>query len=1367
MEQVRPPRSTPAALRRPDPLAIVRLTITILLGAIFLLTGVRRLHAQVETLVVPVAADTYVSAADPTKNFDTDRVLRVDGDSIRISFLRFVVAGVNGRAVEGARLRLQAADSASITGGTVHLIGSNAWNASTMTFRSGAPAIDGPALDTLGPVANGQIVELDLGGAIAGDGTYSLALEMTPSKGAYYHSSAASSGRHPELVLMLAAGPEPALRIDAPLDGGTFEEGGAITLRATATDVEDGDLGALVVWESDVAGLLGTGAEIAALLARGTHAITATVTDGDGFEATATVTIDVVEPPPPTSTVTFGSAGDSHVHENSPTQTFLDGVLRADVSSERISYLRFVVAGTAGRPVLDARLRLQVSRGSAVGGVLHAVTDASRDPTTITYRTRPALGPPLDTLGAVADGAIVEFDVTGTVIGDGPYGFAIDSFSTEGIYYHSSRSSSGRAPELVLTLVEERGPRVDILAPGGSATFLEGDVITLQGAAADAEDGDLSASIAWSSSLDGALGTGASLATTLGLGTHTIVAAATDADANTGSDRITLTIVAPPPPAPENTPPTVAITMPADGTTVTVGAAVALAATATDLEDGTLTAAIRWSSSLDGPLGTGGSVGATLSAGPHDITATVIDGGGLQATASISVDVVADSAPTETLVLAADADTYVQEKYPDDSFGHDTILRVDVSSERTAYLRFVVAGLGARAVLAARLRLRVVQGSDSGGVLHRISQNAWDPATMTYRTRPPVDGPALDAPGSVSAGQIVEFDLGGTVDGDGIFSFAIVSPSTAGVYYDSSRTLDGQAPELVLTVHAGPEPRLAILQPLATTFFDGDLVTFQGAATDAQDGDLGAAIVWTSDLDGALGTGALVQRALGLGTHRVTAAVTDSDAHTDAAQITVTVVEPPAPNTEPLVAITAPTATTFVQGESIAFAATASDLEDGNLSASVQWTSSRSGPFGTGGSLSTATLAPGEHTITATVVDSGSLVGTAQRTLTIEPGGVASLPGTPDSPSGFQDFSFGSGVDANGNRATASKPESKLWHHDHMWWAMLYNPSGGGGHRIHALDPFTQTWINTGVLVDARGGSRQDVLWTGTKLYVLSRDGGDADNRLLRFSYDPGAVTYTLDPGFPVGIPSHQSEAMTLARDSTGRLWVAYTSSSRVRVTHTTGSDTQWASPFIVPVSGTSVGGDDIAAVQALPGKIGVFWSNQSDDAFYFAVHRDGDPPSTWSRETAAQGGSVADDHFNLKTASDGRLFAAVKTSKTGSSATLVGLLVRSASGSWSTLHQVTQASYDPTRPMCALDEGGGKVYVFYSPGKSAIYYKVSDMNAIAFPGGKGTRFMESSSAEINNPTSTKQRVDGATGLVVVASTPDSRRYWHNSFGLP
>ena len=60
----------------------------------------------------------------------------------------------------------------------------------------------------------------------------------------------------------------------------------------------------------------------------------------------------------------------------------------------------------------------------------------------------------------------------------------------------------------------------------------------------------------------------------------------------------------------------------------------------------------------------------------------------------------------------------------------------------------------------------------------------------------------------------------------------------------------------------------------------------------------------------------------------------------------------------------------------------------------------------------------------------------------------------------------------------------------------------------------------------------------------------------------------------------------------------------------------------------------------------------------YFAVHNDADPDTAWTVETATSGPGIADDHINLKTDSSGRVFAATKTSLSGSGA-LVRLLVR------------------------------------------------------------------------------------------------------------
>src|SRR5438128_3196356 len=127
-----------------------------------------------ETLVFPAVADTYVDAALPTTNFNADGHLRADAEPVRISYLRFTVAGLNKRPVVQARVRLQVNSTLADSGGTIHRITDNAWDEATLTYDT-RPAVDGPALSTLGPVATGNIVEFDLGTAVTTDGSYSLA----------------------------------------------------------------------------------------------------------------------------------------------------------------------------------------------------------------------------------------------------------------------------------------------------------------------------------------------------------------------------------------------------------------------------------------------------------------------------------------------------------------------------------------------------------------------------------------------------------------------------------------------------------------------------------------------------------------------------------------------------------------------------------------------------------------------------------------------------------------------------------------------------------------------------------------------------------------------------------------------------------------------------------------------------------------------------------------------------------------------------------------------------------------------------------------------------------------------------------------
>jgi hypothetical protein len=93
------------------------------------------------------------------------------------------------------------------------------------------------------------------------------------------------------------------------------------------------------------------------------------------------------------------------------------------------------------------------------------------------------------------------------------------------------------------------------------------------------------------------------------------------------------------PPPPTDLPPVVSIALPSNGTTFPAGTAITFTGTATDPEDGSLSAALAWTSSIDGAIGTGATVTRTLSAGSHVIKASATDSGGVTGSAAISITV--------------------------------------------------------------------------------------------------------------------------------------------------------------------------------------------------------------------------------------------------------------------------------------------------------------------------------------------------------------------------------------------------------------------------------------------------------------------------------------------------------------------------------------------------------------------------------------------------------------------------------------------------------------------------------------------------------------------------------------------------------
>jgi hypothetical protein len=414
--------------------------------------------------------------------------------------------------------------------------------------------------------------------------------------------------------------------------------------------------------------------------------------------------------------------------------------------------------------------------------------------------------------------------------------------------------------------------------------------------------------------------------------------------------------------------------------------------------------------------------------------------------------------------------------------------------------------------------------------------------------------------------------------------------------------------------------------------------------------------------------------------------------------------------------------------------------------------------------------------------------------------------GTVINPNGYQDLNLPFKYTPTVQTPTGEKPQSKLWYNDGRWWGDIFNKTDGKYH-IYWLDISTQTWVDTGTILDPRPQTKADCLWTGTRLYVASGGGSDLSGsgttaalaaNLYRYSYNSATKKYSLDSGFPVTIRNGGAESIVIDKDSTGTLWITYTQGNKVYVNHSLTSDTDWnlnVAPFQVAGTNANLTPDDISTLVAFDGKIGVLWSNESanqfsgsnDTAFYFAAHADGASDAAWIGGVALRQPEIADDHINIKSLqsdASGNIFAMVKTSINANGNPQLFLLVakKQSNGTYTwTKHLESMREDGQTRPILLIDTDHRQLYVFTSTESGGnVYYKTTSLDNIQlYPSsgpnaGAGSLFMSKPGYAINNVTSTKQTVTGASGIVVLAShdnqssvdTIQADYYFHNYINL-
>ncbi|WP_083510348.1 Ig-like domain-containing protein [Pseudarthrobacter sulfonivorans] len=385
----------------------------------------------------------------------------------------------------------------------------------------------------------------------------------------------------------------------------------------------------------------------------------------------------------------------------------------------------------------------------------------------------------------------------------------------------------------------------------------------------------------------------------------------------------------------------------------------------------------------------------------------------------------------------------------------------------------------------------------------------------------------------------------------------------------------------------------------------------------------------------------------------------------------------------------------------------------------------------------------------------------------------------------------GTGTPTGSKRAT-----SGLWFNDGLWWGNLWDTASSDFH-IFRFNAASSSWVDTGVATDPRANTHHDVLWDGTTLFVASyrfvNDGVPAEagfpTTMRRYSYSSSTKTYSLLAQSPTNINNYRVEALTIDKDSTGRVWATWQQGNRIYLNATGTDGKTWGTPFQHPASLSNVSVDDTSALIAFgPGKMGVMWSRQvggSTDGMYWSHRADsvgGAPNTGWTTPVAVVSGQgSSDDHMNLKwlDSSGDRVFAAVKTSFTSAPQPLIQLLALNGT-TWSA-HTIAPVSECPNRVIVLIDESTQRLRTFATYPKpsgttnagvcttsgGAIYEKSSPLNNISFTSAKTARIVDADQY-VHNVTSTKQNLNSAawgtanSGLLLLADVNATNRYWHS-----
>ncbi|MEO7455626.1 MAG: PKD domain-containing protein [Gemmatimonadaceae bacterium] len=202
----------------------------------------------------------------------------------------------------------------------------------------------------------------------------------------------------------------------------------------------------------------------------------------------------------------------------------------------------------------------------------------------------------------------------------------------------------------------------------------------------------------------------------------------------------------------------------------------------------------------------------------------------------------------------------------------------------------------------------------------------------------------------------------------GVYTVTLTVRDAAGLTNSQSQQVTVGAPP------ANQSPSATISSPAnGASAVQGTSVSFAGTGSDPEDGVLsGSSLVWTSSLDGTIGTGTSFSRSnLSVGTHTITLTATDAQGATGTASVSITITAAPPVNQPPVARFTFTCAGQSYPHQCFFDASTSTD-DAGITGYTWNWGNGRI-ENKVGNTARNTWAAAGTYTVTLTVKDAGGL----------------------------------------------------------------------------------------------------------------------------------------------------------------------------------------------------------------------------------------------------------------------------------------------------------------------------------------------------------------------------------------------------------